>query len=98
MSAEELRTGVGRSRGAEDDMQTREMAAIERDELLGIEARERPAPGAARARRPTPRTQRIRVAMIALARPTLPGSFAGRVTAAIASIVIVGVVLGLMLR
>lgn len=98
MSAEELTAGVGRSRCADDDMRTREMAAIERDELLRIEARERPPGRPGHPRRPTARTQRIRIAMIALPRPVLPTSLAGRVTAALASLVVLAVVLVLIFR
>ena len=98
MSAEELGGGVSRSQCADDDMRTREMAAIERNELLRIEASERPLPSTPRYRRPTARTRRMRAAMIAL-RPRVPRTIRGRATAALAGMAVIAVVLlALVLR
>lgn len=78
-------------------MRTREMAAIERDELLGIEASVRPPITRRQRRRPTARTQRLRASMIALVRPELPTTAAGRI-AVLASAIIAVVVVLLALR
>jgi hypothetical protein len=99
MSAEELRSGVG-----DDDRRTREMTPLERDELLAIESREldriaesRPV-AAARPRRPTARTARLRSSMIAMKRPALPRSKTARIVAAIASTLVIAIVIGVMFR
>jgi len=89
MSAEELRTGVGRSECDDDDRRTREMVALERDELLRIEARERLANVPHRI--PTARTQRLQRSMLARLRPELR-------IAALASAIAVAFIVGVLLR